>query len=174
MQPQCRRNNVFCHSRTGSDLFVSGWSIPKRRNYLRPWASLTGSGPEQLPHLQAQLPIDSQQKFMREPEGVTILISWSRRETNRWMIPHSWPARLLEHHAGFLEVSQAMSSHLTWQQVSPLSETYATACSNAWSLMHWVRPGIKLTSSWILNFLGHNRNPHTSIFKQIQWGLFPF
>ena len=27
---------------------------------------------------------------------------------------------------------------------------YATACGNAGSLTHWVRPGIKPTSSWIL------------------------
>ena len=30
------------------------------------------------------------------------------------------------------------------------SETYATACSNAGSLTHWARPGIKPASSWIL------------------------
>ena len=36
------------------------------------------------------------------------------------------------------------------------SVTYTTAHGNAGSLTHWTRPGIKLTSSWILvGFLSH-------------------
>ena len=31
-----------------------------------------------------------------------------------------------------------------------VSVTYATACGNIRSLTHWVRPGIELTSSWML------------------------
>ena len=42
------------------------------------------------------------------------------------------------------------------------SATYTTACSNTWSLTHWVRPELKCTSSekqyWVLNLLSHNKN----------------
>ena len=41
---------------------------------------------------------------------------------------------------------------------------YTTACSTAGSLIHWMSPGIKLTSSqtlcWVPNLLNHNRNSH--------------
>ena len=37
-------------------------------------------------------------------------------------------------------------------QIWAVSETYTTAYDNTGSLMHWARPGIKLTSSWILGF----------------------
>ena len=47
-------------------------------------------------------------------------------------------------------------------QIWAASVTYNTACGSAKSLTHWVRPGIELTSLWILcwvlNWLGHNRN----------------
>ena len=46
--------------------------------------------------------------------------------------------------------------------IRSLSATYTTACSDAGSLTHWARPGIKPTSSWTLcwvrNPLSHNRN----------------
>ena len=35
-------------------------------------------------------------------------------------------------------------------QIWVASVTYATACSNAGCLTHWVRPGIESTSSWII------------------------
>ena len=50
-----------------------------------------------------------------------------------------------------------------WQHGIPAaSATYTAVCSNASSLMHWVRPGIEPSSSWtpcwLLNLLSHNRN----------------
>ena len=44
------------------------------------------------------------------------------------------------------------------------SATYTTAHSNARSLTHWVRPGIKPASSWIL--VGFSS-------AELQWELFP-
>ena len=48
------------------------------------------------------------------------------------------------------------------------SVTYTAACSSAGSLTHWVRSGIKPTSSWtlcrILNPLSHSRNSHFLTF----------
>ena len=45
-------------------------------------------------------------------------------------------------------------------QIRATSANYATACGNARSLTHWVKPGIKSVSSWtlywILNSLSHN------------------
>ena len=47
-------------------------------------------------------------------------------------------------------------------QIWATSATYTAACSNARSLTHWVKPGIKPASSWtlcwVLNLLSHNRN----------------
>ena len=34
--------------------------------------------------------------------------------------------------------------------IQAISVTYTTVHGNAWSLIHYARPGIKLTSSWIL------------------------
>ena len=50
-----------------------------------------------------------------------------------------------------------------WQhQIWGTSVTFAAACSNARSLTHWARPGIKPASSqtlcWVLNPLSHNEN----------------
>ena len=46
------------------------------------------------------------------------------------------------------------------------SATYAAACSNTGSLTHWVRPGIKPTSSWrlrwVLNLLSLNGNSEST------------
>ena len=47
-----------------------------------------------------------------------------------------------------------------WIQTA--SATYTAACGNAGSLTHWVRPGVKPTSSWtlcrVLNLLSQERN----------------
>ena len=130
-----------------TSLFLTRVSQREETTWDHGLPSLFGSDTGQLPHMQAQLPFDTLSrktspdivwhldflmllmnsvseavKFMGEPEWVKILISWPRRETNRRTIPHSWPARLLlKHHAGFLEVYQATSGHLAWQQVSPSS-----------------------------------------------------
>lgn len=56
----------------------------------------------------------------------------------------------------------------TWIQAA--SATYVTAYSNAGSLRHWARPGIKATSSgtlcWVFNLLSHKGNSWL-IFKII-------
>ena len=58
-----------------------------------------------------------------------------------------------------------------WIQVT--SVTYVTACSNARSLAHWTRLGIKPTSSWtlcqVLNQLSHNRTPYFLGFERLHF-----
>ena len=53
-------------------------------------------------------------------------------------------------------------------QLQATSATYTTACSNARSLTHWVRPGIDPTFSgtlWqVLNMLSHNKNSQFTHF----------
>ena len=46
--------------------------------------------------------------------------------------------------------SQNRAAAVGLQHSHPRSATYASACSNAWSLTHKERPGIKSTSSWLL------------------------
>ena len=47
-------------------------------------------------------------------------------------------------------------------QITAAATAIPAACSNARSLTHWVRPGVKLASSeiqgWVLNLLSHNGN----------------
>ena len=62
-----------------------------------------------------------------------------------------------------------------WQQwIQAASGTYATACGNARSLTHWVRPGIEPTSGerqhQVLNPLIHNGNSH--ILCHLDWWIF--
>ena len=61
------------------------------------------------------------------------------------------------------------------QWIRATSATYAATFINTWSLTHWARPGIDLTSSqiprWVLNPLSHNGNAflvhfYFEIFKQ--------
>ena len=65
-----------------------------------------------------------------------------------------------------------------------VSETYTTAHSNASSLTHWERPGIKPESSWILvgfiSIVPQRELPELFIISQERdacglspWGLFP-
>ena len=51
-----------------------------------------------------------------------------------------------------------------------MSATYPTAQGNAWSLTHWVRPGIKPMSSWMLvGFANHRTMMGTSLCWHIFW-----
>ena len=60
-------------------------------------------------------------------------------------------------------------------QIRAVFETHAAGCSNAESLTHGVRPGIKPTSSWtlcqVLTLLSHNGNSCSSHFEL---GIFTF
>ena len=65
--------------------------------------------------------------------------------------PHSWHMEV-----PMLGVESELQPYTTATAVPDLSlipsvsATYVTACSKAGSLTQWARPGIKLTSSWIL------------------------
>ena len=56
--------------------------------------------------------------------------------------------------------------HQIWTTLA----NYATVCSNARSLTHWARLGIKPTSSerqcWVLNLLCHDRNSNNNSAKK--------
>ena len=56
-------------------------------------------------------------------------------------------------------------------QIGAASVTYTAACSNARSLIHWARPGIRLTSSWrlcwVLNLLSYRRNSLSKFLNAI-------
>ena len=53
--------------------------------------------------------------------------------------------------------------------IQAISLTNPAACSNAWSLTHWARPGIKPPSSQtlcqVLNPVSHNGNSNSLYFK---------
>ena len=146
------KHSVFCLSRANSDLFTSDQNILKRRNHGRTLdfppglvvaldscptgrSSFLKISPDTVWPLDFLMllmnSVCKAVKFMGEPEWVTILISWLRRETNGWTVPHSWPTRhLLKHHAGFLEEFWAMSDQPTWQQVPPSPLTSMSTSDN--------------------------------------------
>lgn len=115
------KTKSFLHSRANSGhLFVATAS---QREKTFTWdcgfPSLFDSSPGELVQVQLQLPfsdpcqkdflwhslsphflmalmssVSQAVKFMDEAEWLTVLISWLRRETNRWTTPHSWLNRL--------------------------------------------------------------------------------
>lgn len=143
--------SAFCLSRANNDLFISDQSILKRWTHWRTLGFPPGLvvALDSCPTCRSSFlkispdrvwPLDflmllmnsvcKAVKFMGEPEWVTILISWLRREKNGWTDPHSWPIRLLLKHQ--CRISGRVLGHvkLSYQQVSPSPLTSMRASDN--------------------------------------------
>ena len=68
-----------------------------------------------------------------------------------------------------LQLQAYTTATATWDAACA---TYATACSDAGSLTHWVRPEMEPVSPWslcwVLNPLSHNENSQNFTLKEVQ------
>ena len=78
---------------------------------------------------------------------------------------------------GQMELQLPTYTTVMQHQIQAASATHATACCNARSLTHWMRPGIQPTSlrtlCCVLNPLSHIRNSKMWSFSRLKKGILP-